>query len=89
MRNTRVLPSLDANNVGKKGMPILNIRFNERDTMPDLLEQRAGELDITVEQLVKRFISTGMRDYQSAASPAVTGESLDDFFVQNGVLKPK
>ncbi len=27
-------------------MPILTIRFNERDTLPDLLEKRAGELDV-------------------------------------------
>lgn len=65
----------------------LSIRFSGRDTMPELLEQRAGELDITVEQLVKRFINDGMRDYRSTAEPAVQGKSLDDFFVQNGVLK--
>lgn len=65
----------------------LSIRFNGRDTMPELLEQRAGELDITVEQLVKRFINDGMRDYRTTTEPAAPGNSLDDFFVQNGVLK--
>lgn len=68
-------------------MPILTIRFNERDTLPDLLEKRAGELDITVEQLVKRFISEGMRN-QTDNGPALPGASPDDFFVRNGVLKP-
>ncbi len=65
----------------------LSIRFSGRDTMPELLEQRAGELDITVEQLVKRFINDGMRDYRATTEPAAPGNSLDDFFVQNGVLK--
>jgi len=72
-----------------RDMPEIKIRFDERETMPDKLEKRASELDITVEQLVKRFICTGMQDYETDDGPAKPGESLDDFFVQNGVLKPE
>lgn len=68
-------------------MPTFTIHFNERDTMPGLLEQRASELDITVEQLVKRFINEGMRTTEDTG-PVIRGESLDDFFVKNGALKP-
>ncbi|RCW64047.1 hypothetical protein DET61_11688 [Marinobacter nauticus] len=70
-------------------MKEIKIRFQERETMPDKLEKRAKELDITIEQLVKRFICAGMEDYETDDGPAKPGESLDDFFVQNGVLKPK
>lgn len=88
MKNTRVLLSSDVPHVGVPSMPTLKIHYSERDTLPDLLEKRAGELDITVEQLVKRFISEGIRD-QMDNGPLIPGESIDDFFVNNGVLKPK
>lgn len=68
-------------------MPTITIRFDERDTLPDLMERKASELDITVEQLIKRFICTGMQDYETHDGPAILGKSLDDFFVKNGVLK--
>lgn len=38
-------------------MPAFTIQLNERDTMPELLEQRANEIGIAVEQLVERFIN--------------------------------
>lgn len=70
-------------------MPIIIIHFCERDTLPGLMERKAKELDITVEQLVKRFICTGMQDYEADLGPATPGENLDDFLVKNGVLKPR
>lgn len=70
-------------------MPTIEIRFSERDTLPELLDRRARELDITVEQLVKRFICTGMQDYESNHGPSKPGESLEDFLVKNGVWKEK
>lgn len=87
MLKTRMLVSSDDIFAGVLRMPSLHIRFSERDTLPDLLERRASELDLTVEQLVKRFINEGMRDYRTTTEPAAPGNSLDDFFVQNGVLK--
>lgn len=62
-------------------MPAFTIHFNERDTMPELLEQRANELGITVEQLVKRFINYGMRSTENTG-PVIPGESLDDFLLR-------
>lgn len=66
-------------------MTSIKIRFSERDTLPELMERRAKELDITVEQLIKRFICIGMQDYESG--PTVAGETLEDFLVKNGVWK--
>jgi len=70
-------------------MPTITIHFDERDTLPDLMERRASELGITVEQLILRFICTGMQDYGTDGGPAVSGNSLDDFFVKNGALKSR
>lgn len=38
-------------------MPAFTIYFNGCDRMPELLEQRASEIGIAVEQLVERFIN--------------------------------
>lgn len=38
-------------------MPAFTIYFNGCDRMPELLEQRANEIGIAVEQLVERFIN--------------------------------
>lgn len=68
-------------------MPEYLIRYEERETMPNLLERKAKELDLTVEQLVKRFINQGMSDYEKLEGPAELGTSLEDFLVKNGALK--
>lgn len=69
------------------GMPKYEVNYSERDTLPELIERKAEELDITVEELIKRFICTGMQDYESEDTPSVPGEDLNDFLVKNGVLK--
>lgn len=86
-QKSRMLLSPYSINRKVSGMPTITIRFDERDTLPDLMERKASELDITVEQLIKRFICTGMQDYETHDGPAIPGETLDDFFVKNGVLK--
>ncbi|WP_420390374.1 hypothetical protein [Marinobacter sp.] len=68
-------------------MPVIKIRFSDRETMPDSLKRRADELDITVEQLIQRFICKGMEDYETTDGPAEPGETLEDFLVKNGVFK--
>ena len=68
-------------------MPVIEISFSERETMPDLLMRRAAELNITVEQLIHRFICKGMEDYETTDGPAEPGETLEDFLVKNGVFK--
>ncbi|MBJ7276977.1 hypothetical protein JHC43_10865 [Marinobacter salarius] len=68
-------------------MPVIKISFSDRETMPDLLKRRAAELDITVEQLIRRFICKGMEDYETEAGPAEPGETLEDFLVKNGAFK--
>lgn len=69
-------------------MPRIEIHYSERETMPERLAQKADELGISVEQLARRFISAGMREYRTKDS-AKPGTDLDDFLVQNGVLKHK
>lgn len=74
---------------GAKGSDVtIAIRYSQRDTMPELLKSKADELDITVEQLVKRFICAGMQEFDTDSGPAILGETIEDFFVKNGVLKP-
>lgn len=92
MRKNLVLPSPHKPLIGPmgvSGMPTFKVRFNERSTMPDRIERRAAELGITPEQLIKRMISEGMMHYDCDDGPAIAGESLDDFLVKNGVLKPE
>lgn len=82
-----VLRSLETNRRKLAGMPDITIRFNERDTTPEHLERLAKELDITVEQLVKRFICAGVQSHEPDSGPATPGKSLEDFLVKNGVLR--
>jgi hypothetical protein len=63
------------------------IEFNRRECIVDELRKRAAELEITPEQLIKRYIIDSMDD-KSANAPAISGETLDDFLVKNGVLWP-
>jgi len=69
-------------------MPSISVHFSERETIYDKLLEKADEFGITPGQLVKRFVTQGMSEYEPGG-PSVPGESLDDFFVKNGVLKPK
>ncbi|WP_417516518.1 hypothetical protein [Marinobacter sp.] len=63
------------------------IEFNRQERIVDELRKRAAELEITPEQLIKRCIIDSMED-KSANAPAIPGETLDDFLVNNGVLWP-
>ena len=69
------------------GAPSIKLQFHPRATMPERLEARASQLGITTEQLIHRFISDGMRDHRADFSPAALGTSIEEFLVQNGVLK--
>lgn len=86
-QKTGVLPLPEIPGKGALCMPTIEIRFSERDTLPELMERTAQELDITVEQLIKRFICTGMQEYDDTTGPTIPGKTLDDFLVKNGVLK--
>jgi hypothetical protein len=63
------------------------IEFDQRECIIEELKKRASELEITPEQLIKRYIIDSMED-KSASAPAIPGETLDDFLVKNGVLWP-
>lgn len=70
-------------------MKTYQISFSDRETLPDKLESVAESLELTPEELIKRFITEGMRSYHPISGPSIPGNSLDDFFVKSGVLKPK
>ena len=69
-------------------MAVFHIEFSDRETIVDRMQAMADDLDITVEQLIKRFICDGMHD-ENDNTPSIPSNSLDDFLVKNGVLKPK
>ena len=68
--------------VGKKVR--FTIEFDERELIVDELEAKAKLLDITVSQLIKRFIADAMES--DDLGPGVPGETLEDFLVKNGAL---
>lgn len=68
-------------------MTSYSITFSDRETIVDHLHSMAAEHDITVEQLIKRFICEGLM-HRYGDSPCTPGKSLDDFLVKNGVLQP-
>lgn len=70
-------------------MPILEINYTSRDSMPEMLETKAKELDITVEQLVKRFITSEMSEFTTDVEPCSEAATLDEFKVFNGIIKPQ
>lgn len=73
----------------KKDEPqvFVQVPYPARSTMPAKLEAKAQELDLTVGELCRRFITAGMAQYEPAGA-AEPGETLDDLFVRNGFLKP-
>lgn len=71
---------------GETHMAKFVIEYSDRETVFERLCGRAASLDISPEELIKRFIDTGMNDGDDSLS--VTANNLDDFLVANGVLKP-
>lgn len=69
-------------------MKHFKITFCDRDTTPDEVELLASDLDITPEQLIKRFIVAGLVEANPDPTSSIPGETLTDFLVKNGVLKP-
>jgi hypothetical protein len=70
-------------------MSTYTITFQSRETLPDRLEAIARELDLTPEQLIKRFIGDGMAKLDGNDGPSAPGETLEDFLVKNEVWKPE
>lgn len=62
------------------------IEYSDRETIVERLCERAASLNISPEELIKRFVDSGMNDGDN--SPSVAANNLDDFLVANGVLKP-
>nr|WP_298378485.1 hypothetical protein [uncultured Halomonas sp.] len=70
-------------------MKIFQIAYSDRHTLPDRLEALAAERDITVEQLIRRFIAQGVAEIDGDSGPSIPGTSLEDYLVKNDVLKPE
>ncbi len=61
------------------------IEYSDRETITEHLYERATSLNISPEELIKRYIDNGMNSCDQ--SPSMPADSLDDFFVKNGTLK--
>lgn len=66
---------------------VVQVRYTKRCAMPKKLEAKAQELGLTVSQLCRRFISTGMAHYEPEGAPTPS-ESLEEHLVSNGLIKP-
>ena len=65
------------------------IRFSDDATMPERIEARATECEITPEQLINRAITQYMGDYGLKPLPeGYEANSLRDLFEAKGLLKP-
>lgn len=62
------------------------LAFKDDETLPDKIERLASELELTPEELIKRFIAEGIGNSE-AKTPCSPGTSLTDFLTKNGVLK--
>lgn len=78
----RIFPLQEAIHV-----PVLSINYSPKDTMPDMLDAKAKELDLTVEQLVKRFITAGMSEFDVRTESSIGANALEDYMVLNEVSK--
>ncbi|GGE69860.1 hypothetical protein GCM10011533_22810 [Streptosporangium jomthongense] len=63
------------------------LEFDERELVVDLLQQEAGSLGLTPEQLIKRFVVDALSG--DDRSPSILGETLEDFLVKNGAIRPR
>lgn len=62
------------------------ISYSTKETIVDRLTDRAAQLDISPEELIKRLIDIGMREEDQL--PSLEAASLDEFLSKNGALKP-
>lgn len=86
MNPSIVVKSPSANSKQVIDMPTIKINYPDNHVMPDLLEKKASELGITVEQLIKRFIASGV-DQDQTNDPCLPGTSIDDFLKVNDIIK--
>lgn len=61
------------------------VDYSESETIIDQLYERAASLNISPEELIKRFVDAGMNNGDQ--SPSIAANNLNDFFVKNGALK--
>ena len=71
-------------------MTSITINYAERDSEPERLEKLAEEHGISVEMLVKRFVSEGLGGYGLSDIPDDEEfEDVEQMLVRSGALKPK
>ena len=65
------------------------IRYQSDESMPERIDTRAAECDITPEQLIQRAITQYMGDYGLKALPeGFEAGSLRELFEAKGLMKP-
>ena len=69
-------------------MPQIVINYEEDDTMPDRLSERADEWGISTEAMIHRAIDNFMGDYGLKSPPlGFEAKNLRELFQANGVIK--
>jgi len=69
-------------------MPQIVINFDDDDTMPDRLRERADEWGISTEAMIHRAINSFMGDYGlKSPPPGFEAKNLREFFHAHGVMK--
>lgn len=67
---------------------IIKVSYRDFETMPKRLKKRAEELDLTVEELVRRFIAEGMKGEGLNQEAEGKGfSSLSEMLSDTGVTK--
>ena len=68
------------------------IQFNERDTLPDRLDEISSKNGISPEEQIRRYIAEGIGSSGLKSVPEEDRQKMthiDEFLVASGALKPK
>lgn len=66
----------------------LTLQYHRYETMPERLAVRAASDGITVEQLMRRLISDGMREHCLPPGPCPPAETFSEYLANAGALIP-
>lgn len=70
-------------------MNAITINYGARETAPTLLKQKAAELGLSPEQLVRRFVARQLSELMgnNNEQEPLPGASWEEYLTRNGVLK--
>lgn len=62
------------------------LKYHRHETMPERLSHRAASIGISPEQLIRRLITDGMRDYVLPVGPCQPATTLSEYLANSGAL---